>query len=414
MNNQSFKNSTEHNSQTAQSASLATPPPLPLPPEAAAQHQTKNSASHNYQYLLGTSFSQNSIPERELLQDSYRFSPDSNYYQEQGTWTIDPITRQRVPFLPQIEALPSNEIPGTYNFFRIPRSSINYRWWRPFIVAIMIFLIFLAFSIVAGIILGIIAPGETLEIYEQMQSGKLNPTPEIMLLLFASVALLLPAIFIGQLFGKWEKLGYISSVAGRIRWRWFGICVLATLIPFGIITAINFYYLRSSGEFTGGPALTRYNLFLIGAIFLVIPIQSAAEEYLYRGFLGQAIGHWARSPILAILVPIPFFVFSHNYDSWAMLSVAYIALLAGILTWWTGGLEAGIALHAMNNLTSTLIFFFVKVVDLQTSGTIFDFFVQSFAVTCAAIAIIFLAKLRNIENSLVINSEINTFNLHLR
>lgn len=350
-------------------------------------------------------FSKSDLP--APAQDGYA---DHSYYQTQGTWTIDPKTHKRVPFLPQIETLPGNEIPGSYNFFRIPRSSTNYRWWRPFIVAIMIFIIFFGFSLVGGILLGLIAPQKTLAIYEQLQSGKLNPTPEVMLLLFGSVALLLPAIFIAQLFGKWEKLGYISSVAGGIRWRWLGLCSLVTLIPFGIITAINFYLLHLSGELNFGPKLTGYTVVLICLLFIVIPFQSAAEEYLYRGFIGQTIGHWTKSPILAVLIPIPLFVFSHNYDSWAMLSVAYIALLAGILTWKTGGLEAGIALHAVNNISSSIVFFFVEVVDLQESGTSFDFFVQSFAVTCATIAIILLAKRNKIENTLMINSEVSRHN----
>lgn len=60
-----------------------------------------------------------------------------------------------------------------------------------------------------------------------------------------------------------------------------------------------------------------------------------------------------RHPLFAILIPIPFFTFGHAYDVWGMLDVSVFAVAATWLTWRTGGLEASIAAHVVNN---TIIF----------------------------------------------------------
>jgi hypothetical protein len=43
-------------------------------------------------------------------------------------------------------------------------------------------------------------------------------------------------------------------------------------------------------------------------ILLLVPLQAAAEEYIFRGYLMQSIGRWLRHPAFAILLPVPLFV----------------------------------------------------------------------------------------------------------
>lgn len=87
----------------------------------------------------------------------------------------------------------------------------------------------------------------------------------------------------------------------------------------------------------------------------MVPLQCAAEEVVFRGYLAQTIGRWLKHPAWAILLPVPLFVLGHAYDIWGQLSVGIMAVAMGIITWRTGGLEAAIALHAVNNMTVSLM-----------------------------------------------------------
>ncbi len=98
------------------------------------------------------------------------------------------------------------------------------------------------------------------------------------------------------------------------------------------------------------PADNPWLLATLLVILLVVPLQAAAEEYVFRGYLQQAIGRWLRHPLFAILLPVPLFVLGHLYDPLGQASVAVFAVAAGWLTWRTGGLEAAIAVHVVNNL----------------------------------------------------------------
>ena len=93
----------------------------------------------------------------------------------------------------------------------------------------------------------------------------------------------------------------------------------------------------------------------LAVILLVVPLQAAAEEYVFRGYLQQAIGRWLRHPAFAILLPVPLFVLGHLYDPLGQAAVGLFAVVAGWLTWRTGGLEAAIALHVVNNLSAFLL-----------------------------------------------------------
>ncbi len=93
--------------------------------------------------------------------------------------------------------------------------------------------------------------------------------------------------------------------------------------------------------------------FLVGLAMVcaLVPFQAAAEEYVFRGWLTQAVGAWLRSPWLAILPQAPLFAAAHGWGTpWGFADLMVFALVAGVLTARTGGLEAAIGLHVLNNL----------------------------------------------------------------
>ena len=72
-------------------------------------------------------------------------------------------------------------------------------------------------------------------------------------------------------------------------------------------------------------------------------------------FGAAALMRWRTgSPIIAVALPSFVFAFAHIYEIWGMLSVASMALVAAWLVWRTGGLEAAITLHVVNNIVGFL------------------------------------------------------------
>ncbi len=90
-------------------------------------------------------------------------------------------------------------------------------------------------------------------------------------------------------------------------------------------------------------------------VVLVVPWQAAAEEVVFRGLLMQTVGAWLRHPAWAILLPLPLFVIGHDYNAVGLVDVAVFAAVAGYLSWRTGGLEAAIGMHVVNNVGALII-----------------------------------------------------------
>ncbi len=167
------------------------------------------------------------------------------------------------------------------------------------------------------------------------------------LLLIASVIpfVLLAAGWIGR-----RPAGTASSVAGGLRWRWLGLCVLVALpvlaLSFGVVLLLP-------GQDVAPSGWARPEAFLPAMAMLVVlvPLQSAAEEYVFRGWLLQSVGAFFRSPWCAVAPQAVLFAAAHGWGTlWGFAELVVFGLLAGGLTVRTGGLEAAIGLHAVNNL----------------------------------------------------------------
>jgi hypothetical protein len=118
---------------------------------------------------------------------------------------------------------------------------------------------------------------------------------------------------------------------------------------------------------------------LLVIVVLMTPLQAAGEEYFFRGWIMQNVGAWFARPMVglvaSLIVSAVAFSAAHlSPDPWVLGTIACLAVASGIAAWRTGGLEAGIAMHAVNNI---LTFFVVVVfggwsqafVGAQTSGT---------------------------------------------
>ena len=241
-----------------------------------------------------------------------------------------------------------------YDYHRLARSAPGYAWWKSLVTGLIALALYIGFSIalaiayIAGSFLLPEVFGDFLGTLSSMQLDLGDPL--ILVFALGSIALLLPAIVLARLMMGPRPLGLISSVAGRLRWGWLARCIPIGLAVYAVFFGLSFLVVDPAmGAAAIAPAVTSTTLALVVIAIVLTPLQATAEEYVFRGYLMQTIGGWLKHPLWAILLPVPLFAIGHNYDIWGLLDVSVFAIAAGWLTWRTGGLEAAIVAHVINN-----------------------------------------------------------------
>ncbi|WP_448233460.1 CPBP family intramembrane glutamic endopeptidase [Microbacterium lacticum] len=262
------------------------------------------------------------------------------------------------PAPPAPPKLPRDAIEGGLAFHRLIFARRRNGWWTPLAVGALGIVFYLVMLVVVLVFMIIAAMGDP-TFLDRMLVLTENPSfdlgdPVMLVFLLATIVLMLPAYWLASLIVNGKRVGLISSAAGRLRWRWMLLCTGIAIVVSAVLTGVSFLVPGASGDAGDGGANPLWWVSLI-IILLLVPLQSAAEEYVFRGYLMQAIGRWLRHPAFAILLPVPLFVMGHLYDLLGQLSVGLFAVAAGWLTWRTGGLESAIALHVVNNVTGFLL-----------------------------------------------------------
>ena len=108
---------------------------------------------------------------------------------------------------------------------------------------------------------------------------------------------------------------------------------------------------------------------LLAGILLTTPFQAAGEEYAFRGVLNRGAGGFFRAPAVALVVGLVFssvlFMLAHGAgDLWLNIYYFCFGAIACLLTWRTGGIEAAIAMHVVNNVLSELVMPFTDISDM--------------------------------------------------
>ncbi|MHA7263582.1 CPBP family intramembrane glutamic endopeptidase [Arthrobacter sp. TMN-37] len=247
----------------------------------------------------------------------------------------------------------------SFPFHRLTRSWDGYRWWKPLLTGLLALVFYLVFIVIVLVIGGIrigLDPALGTSYLERLNAFDLSD-PLVFGFAMVSLILLIPALALAALITGPRPIGLLSSVHGRLRWGWLGKCAAAAVVIYSLSIALSFLLEPLFPGYTPAvfdPTGPRVGI-LVAMTLLLVPFQAAAEEYVFRGYLMQAVGSWLRHPAFAILLPVPLFVLGHGYDPLGQLDVALFAIFAGWITWRTGGLEAAIAAHAVNNSTILLL-----------------------------------------------------------
>ena len=169
----------------------------------------------------------------------------------------------------------------------------------------------------------------------------------------ASVGLMIPWSMLIQRWLYGVKGSSLHSVLSKFRFDVFGRALMVILPAWIVYLAVQSFVPVPEGTFWTNADV----LWFILATLLLAPLQTAGEEYGYRGLVFRVAGGWARGPraglVVGILVSSMVFAAIHlSTDLW--LNVWYLVFAVGtaLITWRTGGLEVAIVLHAgLNTLT---------------------------------------------------------------
>jgi membrane protease YdiL (CAAX protease family) len=226
----------------------------------------------------------------------------------------------------------------------------RFSWWR----AVLVIALTLAFTMAAFtlVTLAMMALGLEHHLDAMLEGEQMPPVAfgigNLVLASLIPFAMLSSRIVHGR-----GAAGRLSSVAGRIRWNWLLRC-MALLTPlFALYVGLDLL-LDPPGDSTH----PEWALLLVLILFTT-PLQAAGEEYFARGLILQNVGSFfADRRLAAVAAAVPsvlLFAAAHgSADTWIFLDLAISGAACTVLALRTGGLEAPIALHAINNMVGMI------------------------------------------------------------
>lgn len=274
------------------------------------------------------------------------------YALQQGGWQGGPPLQPRGgaprPAFPHAEPREYHQMYRTW----------TYRWWRPVVGILLlaagmtIVLPLLAFPVLMIAVL--IENGTQDYGTALMQAGTLAKiTPSGMLYLNLSLG--------GMILWAWGLIRvlhqmrprWLASVRPKLRWKFLFVCMGLAVVALVAQLVVSLLLPEGANPdmSSGGSHMSTGTTIAIALVILfTTPLQAAGEEYAFRGYLMQAVGSLSRRRWVALLVTSTLFAMAHGLQNFPLFFDRFMfGLIAGWLVIRTGGLEAGIAMHVLNN-----------------------------------------------------------------
>jgi membrane protease YdiL (CAAX protease family) len=241
----------------------------------------------------------------------------------------------------------------------------TYEWWRPLvgIVLVLVGTIVLAPVVLLPVLmLGIALEGGPF--LQRLQDAATLQAVGPSTLLYLNLTLgagILVCWFVMRYLHRMRPR-WLTSVVPKMRWQFFWICVgISVLALIAQVLVSVMLPGNQEADFTGElNDFTGTTVAIAVVVLLTTPLQAAGEEYIFRGYLMQAIGSFfafgpdratqIMSRWCALLVTSLLFALAHGAQNFPLFFDRFMfGLIAGWLVLRTGGLEAGIAMHILNN-----------------------------------------------------------------
>jgi membrane protease YdiL (CAAX protease family) len=141
---------------------------------------------------------------------------------------------------------------------------------------------------------------------------------------------------------------WVSSHLPGLRWQWLFWCVAMA----AAVWAILFVLVLLSAIVSRESAVDSSVWWFMAVVVATTPLQAAGEEYLFRGMLLQSLGATRMPAWLCIAISALLFATAHAQFQPPLFADRFVLGVAlAWITLRTGGLEAGIAIHAVKNLS---------------------------------------------------------------
>lgn len=270
------------------------------------------------------------------------------------------------------------------DYVTIGRTFENYKWHKPLLTIIVTIIIYVILNtVVTAIFAGIY--GDTFitnlsDTYEAM-----NMADATTIYGFLVLILFIPSIYIASKIVKDRPFSSYASSRGGWDWKLYLKCLV---IPIAIYVVMTLISVAVQGQAHGVNRLTP----LVAVVFIVlICIQSIAEEFLFRGIIMQTIGSWINIPAVAIIITSALFAALHPYNTIGVVTTFIVGVMLAVVAWKTNGLEAGSAIHSINNITSFMLGF-SGIQQIATNATAVDAVINLASQMISIIVIIYMGK----------------------
>jgi membrane protease YdiL (CAAX protease family) len=230
-------------------------------------------------------------------------------------------------------------------------------WWR-YVVGILLLggglVVIAPFVLLVPFMAWFVVDGQPVVDSTERLLDLSDPTPLGLAYLNLALASAIPLTWLVVRVVHGLRPAWLASVRPRLRWRYLVACLGVSVVALMATLAVS-AVLPAQGD--GAELSGRLNDFtdttrdFLVVLVLLTPLQAAGEEYAFRGYLMQAFGGLFRSRWVAVVASAFIFGCAHGLGQSAPIFFDRFAfgLVSGTLVVLTGGLEAGIAMHVLNN-----------------------------------------------------------------
>lgn len=182
-----------------------------------------------------------------------------------------------------------------------------------------------------------------------------------------ALAMLIPISLAVVLFVHRRHPKWLASVRPLFRWRYLLLSMVLAFVLFNLVLFAQ----QLGHPFPALRPQQDYWVFLV-VILLTSPLQAAAEEFFFRGYLLQSFHTLARSPWFGVVCSAALFALFHGTQNLALFLDRFaFGVLVGVLVVRTGGLEAAIGAHVVNNLMAfSYAGLYSTIADVKATQTI--------------------------------------------
>ena len=229
------------------------------------------------------------------------------------------------------------------DYITFPRTFESYRWYKPILVFIVSFIItIILVALITGVFYLIMGPYFVLSVigggYETLNSPVALLFTDLLIIIF------IPSLYLASKVVKDRPFSSYSSSRGG--WN-FKLYFKALVIPL----ILYIVYMGIDAAITGSKGTSNLSIAFLAVILIFVPLQSIAEEYVFRGLFMQTLGSWFKIPVLVIVLQAIIFVLPHGYNSIGLIETLVSGIGYGFFAWKTNGIEVSSAIHTANNFS---------------------------------------------------------------